>query len=125
MSENIRVRSILGRYLEHSRIFYFENATGKRPRLYAGSADWMARNFYRRIEVVFPVEDEAIRNRILDSVLPTYMKDCHNATQLRSNGSYRKIVPKGTDFAFSSQRAFIEEAIQASKREEIAPDEEE
>ncbi len=125
MSENIRVRSILGRYLEHSRIFYFENANGKRPRLYAGSADWMARNFYRRIEVVFPIEDEAIRERIINSIFPTYLKDCHNATQLRANGSYNKILPGNSEFAFSAQRAFIEEAIQTSKREEIAAEEDE
>ncbi|MEX0322800.1 MAG: polyphosphate kinase 1 [Puniceicoccaceae bacterium] len=124
MSENIRVRSILGRYLEHSRIFYFENAAGKRPRLYAGSADWMARNFYRRIEVIFPVEDDSIRERIIKSIFPVYMKDCHNATLLRANGSYRKIQPARNDFAFSSQRAFIEEAKHTSKSEEITPEDE-
>lgn len=87
VSENIRVRSILGRYLEHSRIFYFENSTGTQPHLYLGSADLMPRNFYRRIEAVFPIEAPVHRQRII-RILHTYLKDSKNAHLLRANGSY-------------------------------------
>lgn len=89
LSDNIRVRSILGRYLEHSRVFYFQNF-GRKPRLFLGSADWMPRNFYRRIEAVFPVQDTDLRRRILD-VLKVYLKDNVQAKQLRANGSYAKL----------------------------------
>ena len=63
VSENIRVRSIVGRFLEHSRVFYFEN--GGEPELYCASADWMERNFFRRVEVAFPIQRDAHRERIL------------------------------------------------------------
>lgn len=86
LSQNVRVRSILGRYLEHSRVFYFQNV-GRKPRLYLGSADWMPRNFYRRIEAVFPVQDTELRRRILD-ILKVYLQDNVQAKQLRPNGSY-------------------------------------
>ncbi|MEX0330796.1 MAG: polyphosphate kinase 1, partial [Puniceicoccaceae bacterium] len=123
MSENIRVRSILGRFLEHSRIYYFENANGKRPRIYAGSADWMARNFYRRIEVVFPVEQENLRERIIDSILSTYLSDTKHATQLRANGSYVQVSPSRREGPLSAQETFIEEAIQLSKAADHAQEE--
>jgi polyphosphate kinase len=123
MSENIRVRSILGRFLEHSRIYYFENAAGKSPSVYAGSADWMARNFYRRIEVIFPIEQKDIRERIMESILPSYLKDTRNATQLRSNGSYRRVAPSGKENLTSAQESFINEAIQLSKAADLAQDE--
>jgi polyphosphate kinase len=124
MSENIRVRSILGRYLEHSRIFYFENATQSKPKLYIGSADWMARNFYRRIEVTFPVEQDDLRNRIINDILNVYLKDTRFTTELMRNGSYRRIKSRG-DPNFSSQQFFIEEAIQSSKTAELAAKDEE
>ncbi len=124
MSENIRVRSILGRYLEHSRIYYFENAAQSKPRLFVGSADWMARNFYRRIEVIFPVEQDDLRKRIIKDILEVYLKDTRFATELMSNGSYRKVRSRG-DSSFSSQQAFIEEAIQLSKAADIMAEEDE
>ena len=68
VSENIRVISIVGRFLEHSRIFYFGN--GGKPKVYLGSADWMPRNLFRRVEVVFPVLDPGLRKRITDVILP-------------------------------------------------------
>lgn len=89
MSENIRVRSILGRFLEHSRIYYFENAGGK-PEIYIGSADWMARNFFRRIECVFPIQDETLRARIIEEILPAYLKDT-SAKLLQPDGAYLPI----------------------------------
>src|SRR6202012_5024261 len=67
VSEKIRVRSIVGRFLEHSRIFYFEN--GGTPKVFLGSADWMPRNFFRRIEIVFPIEEPALRDRIVNQIL--------------------------------------------------------
>lgn len=124
MSENIRVRSILGRFLEHSRVYYFENAAGKRPRIYAGSADWMARNFYRRIEVIFPVEQENLRERLINSILASYLDDTKHATQLRANGSYKRVPPGKKDSPFSVQEHFIEEAIQLSKAADRAQEEE-
>lgn len=124
MSENIRVRSILGRYLEHSRIYYFENAAQSKPRLYVGSADWMARNFYRRIEVIFPIEQDDLRNRIINDILEVYLKDVRFTTELMSNGSYRKVKSRG-DASFSAQQVFIEEAIQFSKTaDRLAEDDE-
>lgn len=108
VSENIRVRSILGRYLEHSRIFFFENSRGGAPLIYAGSADWMPRNFYRRIEAVFPVEEESMRNRIID-ILETYLKDTKNSRMLRSNGAYHKIRrPRKGAHLISAQEQFAE-----------------
>ncbi|MFO7724678.1 MAG: polyphosphate kinase 1 [Oceanipulchritudo sp.] len=120
MSENIRVRSILGRYLEHSRIFYFENAAGTRPRIYAGSADWMARNFYRRIEVVFPIEQDDIRDRIVNEILDTYLRDTKAATQLRPNGSYRKVLPAKNEKGLRAQQFFIKEAKRQTRAAELA-----
>jgi polyphosphate kinase len=112
LSENIRVRSILGRYLEHSRIFYFENARGQRPLIYAGSADWMARNFYRRIEVVFPIEQDDLRQRILDGILKIYLADNTRAKSLRSTGAYRPVPQMKNDPAVFAQQHFIQEAKQ-------------
>jgi len=114
MSENIRVRSILGRYLEHSRIYYFQAAHAEHPQLFAGSADWMPRNFYRRIEVVFPVDDESIRERLLQGLLEPTLKDTFAAKHLRSDGSYRKAPLGDKETAFSSQRYFEDEANQRS-----------
>jgi polyphosphate kinase len=88
LSENIRVRSIVGRFLEHSRIFCFGNKG--EPIIYLSSADWMQRNFYRRIEVMFPLEDKAVRQRILEEILPLALNDYANAWELRSDGTWKK-----------------------------------
>jgi polyphosphate kinase len=109
LSENIRVRSILGRYLEHSRIFFFQNARGTEPLLYIGSADWMARNFYRRIEVVFPIETPALKDRIVN-LLEYYLRDNRGAKLLRSNGSYRKAGTSRNESVFSAQEVLMKEA---------------
>lgn len=87
LSENIRVRSIVGRFLEHSRIFYFENA-GKEE-VYCGSADWMPRNLYERCEVVFPVLDPALRRRLRHEILAAYLADTAQSRFLQPDGSYR------------------------------------
>lgn len=91
LSENIRVRSILGRYLEHSRIYYFGNG-GDNPLVYVGSADWMQRNFYRRIETVFPILDKKLKHRIIHEILPVYLKDNQLANELLPNGAYQSIT---------------------------------
>lgn len=108
LSENIRVRSLVGRFLEHARVFYFQNATGD-PIVLAGSADWMPRNFYRRVEVLYPVEDEKLRNWIVDELLGTELKDTANTGELQSNGTY---TPPGRFRAkpFSAQTYFMEAA---------------
>lgn len=109
MSENIRVRSIVGRFLEHSRIYYFENA-GAEPEVFIGSADWMSRNFFRRIECVFPILDPDLKKRILEEILPAYLKDT-KAKQLKSNGAYAAIRRTKADDEFSSQQYFLENPL--------------
>jgi polyphosphate kinase len=86
VSEGIRVTSIVDRFLEHSRVFYFENAG--EPEVFLASADWMPRNFFRRIEVMFPIEDPRLKARILDSILPTLLGDNVKARFQRPDGSY-------------------------------------
>ncbi len=86
VSESIRVTSIVDRFLEHSRIFYFENAGN--PEVFLASADWMPRNFFRRIEAMFPVEDARLRARIVDSVLPVILSDNVKARLQQPDGSY-------------------------------------
>ena len=90
VSENIRVRSIVGRFLEHSRAFYFEN--GSEPELYCSSADWMERNFFRRVEVAFPIERNSHRRRILDD-LTRYLEDNSQAWLLLADGRYERLSP--------------------------------
>ena len=104
VSERIRVRSIVGRFLEHSRVYYFQNHG--EPELYCASADWMERNFFRRVEVAFPVERPKLRERILRD-LETWLADNTNAWVLCPDGSYRRIVP-GKAPPFSSQATLLE-----------------
>ncbi len=91
LSENIRVISVVGRFLEHSRIYYFENH-GHQPLLYLGSADWMHRNFFRRIECVFPVLGESQRKEIIGEILPAMLKDDY-AFELQPGGAYTPVTP--------------------------------
>jgi polyphosphate kinase len=88
-SDNIRVYSIVGRFLEHSRIYAFGNGGEGEPRVYLGSADLMERNLDRRVEVVFPVEAPAIRDYLWDEMLPAYMRDTVNAHELQADGVWR------------------------------------
>jgi polyphosphate kinase len=90
VSENISVRSIVGRFLEHSRAFYFEN--GGSPELYCASADWMERNFFRRVEVAFPIQRASHRQRILED-LTTYLEDNSQAWRLLPDGRYERLSP--------------------------------
>ena len=112
LSERIRVRSIVDRFLEHSRIFYFEN--GCRPEVFVGSADWMPRNFFKRIEVVFPVEDGVLRDRITEEILSYQLKDNQKARTLASDGSYHPEKTMGKEDAFRSQGAFMKRRIRPS-----------
>jgi polyphosphate kinase len=113
LSENITVRSIIGRFLEHSRIFYFEN--GGTPKVYLGSADWMPRNFFRRIEIVFPVEEPALRDRIVNQILATQLADNVKASILHSDGSYVRAAVKKDSQQRSSQGEFMALAVGEAK----------
>lgn len=89
VSEHIRVRSVVGRFLEHSRIFYFGNAGSEE--IYCGSADWMPRNLFERCEVTFPVRDAALRNRLRAEILSAYLADTAKTRLLRPDGMYTKL----------------------------------
>ena len=89
VADNIRVRSIIGRFLEHSRVFYFRS--GSDESLYLSSADWMNRNMLRRVEVAWPVEDAAIRQRLIDECLVAYMHDNVDAWQMDAQGTYTRV----------------------------------
>jgi polyphosphate kinase len=89
LSENIRVVSIVGRFLEHSRVYYFEN-DGK-PDVYLASADWMPRNFLRRVEIAFPVEDAALRDELVNEVLSRFVNDRVKARELQADGTYVRL----------------------------------
>jgi polyphosphate kinase len=104
LSENIRVRSIVGRFLEHSRILYFAN--GENAEVYIGSADWMPRNLNRRIEVLCPVKDPRLRSYLRDEVLPAYLRDNVNARRLQPDGSYERVLVKADEERFDSQMYF-------------------
>ncbi len=109
LSENIRVVSIVGRFLEHSRIFYFEN--GGDEEVYIGSADWMHRNLDRRVEAVVPVNDETIKRYLKDQVLNAYLNDNQNAQLLDSEGVYREIEFQKDEKKFDSQMFFVGQNI--------------
>ncbi|MGI8642141.1 MAG: polyphosphate kinase 1 [Pyrinomonadaceae bacterium] len=105
LSENIRVVSIVGRFLEHSRVFYFSN-NGK-DEMYIGSADWMHRNLDCRVEAIAPIKDGQIKQYIKEEVLGTYLKDTANARILKSDGNYEKLTAKSKEKEFDSQQYFI------------------
>lgn len=104
LSSNIRVRSIVGRFLEHSRIFYFANGETDAGEVYIGSADWMSRNLDRRVETVVPILDPEIRAYLRDEVLESYLRDNVNARILRTDGTYKKA---GGGEPFSAQTNFV------------------
>ena len=85
------MRSVVDRFLEHSRIYYFENAG--RPEIFLGSPDWMPRNFFRRIEAVFPMEDPALRERVKSELLAISLADNLKSWQLQANGEYARRRP--------------------------------
>jgi len=100
LSDNIRVRSVIGRFLEHHRIFYF-HADGK-DHIYLSSADWMDRNFFRRIEIAFPVLDPRLKRRVMKEGLRAYLLDNSQAWEMQPDGSYRRKHPRGVRRAAQS-----------------------
>jgi polyphosphate kinase len=115
LSENIRVFSIVGRFLEHSRIYYFENAG--QPELFLSSADWMPRNFLRRVEIAFPIENPALRDEIVNGVLPKFVHDRVKARELQPDGSYRRLKPEGTEPREQAQLQFRERSRRQAKKQ--------
>ncbi|MCS7047166.1 MAG: polyphosphate kinase 1, partial [Gemmataceae bacterium] len=114
ISENIRVISIVDRFLEHSRVFYFHN--GGDPLVYIGSADWMDRNLSRRVEVVFPIETPELKNRLINEVLATCLADNVKARELLPDGGYRRVVREPGKPPLRSQERFLEIAAQNTQR---------
>lgn len=116
VSENISVRSIVGNFLEHARIFYFEN-DGK-PEYYCGSADWMPRNLERRVEILFPVEDPGLREK-LKHILQSQLRDNMKAHILQPDGNYEKVDKRGKEL-YCAQEAFCREAAaQGTVRQQV------
>jgi len=93
LSENIRVRSVLGRFLEHSRIFYFYN-DGLED-VFCASADWMSRNLLRRVETCFPVLDDKLRREVIGDALRPYLTNNASTWQMQSDGSYKPVSGRG------------------------------
>jgi polyphosphate kinase len=105
LSTNITVRSIVDRFLEHSRIYYFENAC--QPEVFMSSADWMPRNFFRRVELALPIVDGIVRDRLISELLAVSLADTEKARHLRADGSYHRITPGARQKAVRSQFEFI------------------
>jgi len=105
LTDNIRVRSVVGRFLEHSRILYFAWGEGdKEQALYLSSADWMSRNMFRRVELAWPVRDPALRQRVIDEGLVPYLHDAVDAWTLDADGRYKRVAEQGV----SAQRALAQ-----------------
>ena len=104
LSENIRVRSIVGRLLEHSRVYYFAN--GGDEEVYIGSADWMPRNLDLRVEVLTPIDDVKLKNYLKDEYLTAFLRDNVKARELLADGSYKRVFPASNEEAFNIQTAF-------------------
>ena len=110
LSENVRVVSIVGRFLEHSRVFYFRN--GGTEEIYVGSADLMPRNLDRRVEITFPVHDPRLVRYVRDHVLATYLADTVKARLLRADGTYERVKPAPTEAPLDSQQWLIDHRVQ-------------
>ena len=105
LSDNIVVTSVVGRFLEHARLYYFAN--GGEEELLIGSADMMLRNLDRRVEVLFPIKDPKLRARVRDSILRVSLRDTAKCWQLLPEGSYERRLPEGSDEPFNSQEHFM------------------
>jgi len=114
LSENIRVVSIVGRFLEHSRIYYFQN--GGTPDLYLASADWMPRNFVRRVEIAFPIEDQTLRDEIVNEVLPRFVNDRVKARELQADETYVRLRGEEGQPASQAQLHFRERSRRQARK---------
>ncbi|MCC6728530.1 MAG: polyphosphate kinase 1 [Chthonomonadales bacterium] len=119
MSANIGVTSVVGRFLEHDRVYYFRN--GGDEEVWLGSADLMSRNLDRRVETLFPCEDPAIRGWLIGCLLPTYLGDNQRARRLRPDGSYARVVPAPGEPPLDSQQWFIHHEAPAALGEPTEP----
>ncbi len=115
IGDNITVRSIVGNFLEHSRIFYFEN--GGRPEYYCASADWMPRNLERRVEIMFPVERPELQKKLM-TILNMQLRDTVKAHILTPEGKYEKVDRRGKGY-FNSQLEFCNMALEAARQQEL------
>jgi polyphosphate kinase len=118
LSERIRVRSIIGRFLEHSRIFWFANggpADGNQAEVFCGSADWMTRNLYERCEVVFPVVDPALKRRLREEILDSYLHDNVKARLMCPDGTYQRATTTG--LSLSAQEYLMELSRSPEKKQ--------
>ena len=113
LSENIRVISIVGRFLEHSRVYYFQNAG--QPDIYLSSADWMPRNFYRRVEIAFPIDAPELRDEMVNDILPSLLNDQVKARELQPDGSYVRLRPAEGAARSQAQLHFRERSRQTRK----------
>jgi polyphosphate kinase len=112
------VRSIVDRFLEHSRIFYFGN--GGDPQVYIGSADWMDRNLSRRVEVVWPIEQSDLKQRLINEVLKTTLSDNVKARELQADGTWQRVKPAEGEPPLRSQEKFLELATANLARRQAA-----
>jgi polyphosphate kinase len=105
ISDNIRVTSIVDRFLEHSRIYVF--GAGDEAQVFLSSADWMPRSFYRRVEVMYPLESPSLRKRILEQIVPAYLRDNVRARRLLPDGRYERVLPAVGEPRFRCQEALL------------------
>jgi polyphosphate kinase len=119
VSDNIRVISIVDKYLEHSRITYFQN--GEEPEVFLASADWMPRNFRRRVEIMFPIEDPQLKRRLVDGILGVVLADTVKARELQPDGTYRRVTPaKPGEPSIRSQAEFQNMALELCETSPIS-----
>ena len=118
MSEQIRVHALIDRFLEHARIYYFEN--GGNAEVFCASADWMPRNLLRRVELMFPILDASIRARMLGEILETMRADDEKGWLLNADGRYTRVVPQDPSRTLRSQYRFIDLAAEHI-REPVGP----
>jgi len=109
LSENITVRSIVGRFLEHTRVYYFGN--GGEPKVFCASADWMDRNLFSRVEVCFPIDNGHLRRRIIQQGLQNYLEDNQQAWALGSNGEWSRVIPKEGEAPHMAQAILLEKLV--------------
>ncbi|CAN5911344.1 polyphosphate kinase 1 [soil metagenome] len=119
VSENIRVTSIIDKLLEHSRITYFQN--GDKPEIYLSSADWMPRNFNRRVELMFPIEDPRLHDRVVKEILGVYLADNVKTRELQADGTYTRVTAGPDDPPIRAQVVLEKMARESSEAEVIRP----